>query len=207
MSSVGIKEAEVNGRTCLTVRPLFDRLHILPLKENLSDVMETVREGKQFAYGYNTQRRTTRGIVIYAGPDVKEVKCGQTVRFSDSCSRELHVDNAREYLIRESDVIEANDQIIGDIILIDPIVPETTTGIVVIPSFRPLIPEDGTIVEMGPGRLLKNGKRITMEIAIGDRVLIPKHSGQEVIKHGKAYLALRYADLMGVIYGIRNVQI
>lgn len=207
MPSMGLTVAEVNERACLAVRPFSDRLHVSPLSESLSDIIDTQRAAKRYVAGYNANARITRGLVLYAGPEVKEVKQGQIVRFSDSCTRELNADDSREYLIRESDVIEADGNIIGDIVLIDPVVPETITGVVVIPSFRPEVPEDGEVIEIGPGRLLKDGRRIKMEISIGDRVLIPRFAGQEVIKHGKTYLALRYTDLMGVINGRRDVLV
>lgn len=208
MSSMGLNAAAiVQERACLLVRPLLDRIHVQPLPEALSDVIDVQRAALEFKSGYRTHIRITRGLVVETGPDVKEVLPGQVVRFSDTCAREMNTDEEREYLIRETDVLEADDRLIGDIVLVDPTVPESQKGLVVLPSFRPKEPECGTVIEIGPGKLLKNGQRIPMEIAIGERVLFPKFFGQEVIKHGKAYLALRYSELNGVLNGIRDVQI
>lgn len=192
-------EADAVLRTCLRVRPFFDRLHIQPLAEELSDVITTQRDAPIFKTGYTTPTRITRGLVIECGPEVRDICAGDVVRFSDSCGRCLNANESREYLIRVSDIVEANDRLIGDVILVDPVVPEFQFGLVTIPSYRPEVPEDGEVIDIGPGRLLKSGERIKMRIAIGDRVLFPRHCGQEVIRHGKAYLAMRYDDLCAVM--------
>ena len=57
---------------------------------------------------------------------------------------------------------------------------EVTASGLVIPDTVKEKPQQGEVVAAGPGRLDDNGKRIPMDVKVGDRVLYAKYTGQEV---------------------------
>jgi len=58
---------------------------------------------------------------------------------------------------------------------------------------------EGEVVAVGPGRLTDDGKRISLEVKKGDRVLIGKYSGTDVKIDGTEYVILREDDVLGVL--------
>ena len=76
---------------------------------------------------------------------------------------------------------------------------ETMRGGIVIPDTAKEKPQEGEVVAVGPGRLTDEGKRISMEVKKGDRVLIGKYSGTEVKLDGTEYVILREDDVLGVL--------
>jgi chaperonin GroES len=46
---------------------------------------------------------------------------------------------------------------------------------------------------------LKDGKKVPLEVKVGDRVLVGKYSGSEVKLDGKEYLILREDEVLGVV--------
>jgi chaperonin GroES len=75
---------------------------------------------------------------------------------------------------------------------------ETMRGGLYIPDTAKEKPQQGEIVAVGPGRT-EDGKRIPMEVKVGDRVLYGKYSGTEVTVEGDQYLILRESDVLAVI--------
>ncbi len=75
---------------------------------------------------------------------------------------------------------------------------KTASGIV-IPDNVAEKPDQGEIVAVGPGKRDDNGKVITLDVKVGDRVLFGKYSGQTVKVEGEDLLVMREEDLMGVI--------
>ncbi len=69
-------------------------------------------------------------------------------------------------------------------------------GGIIIPDTAKEKPTEGEVVAVGPGRLSKEGKRVALEIARGDRVLIGKYSGTEVKIKGDDYVILREDDVL-----------
>jgi chaperonin GroES len=74
----------------------------------------------------------------------------------------------------------------------------TKSGIV-LPDTAKEKPQEGEILAVGPGKVLDNGKRVTLEVRVGQRVLFAKYAGTEVKMDGEEYLILRESDIMGVI--------
>jgi chaperonin GroES len=60
-------------------------------------------------------------------------------------------------------------------------------------------PQEGEIVAVGPGKLLDDGTRTTLEVKVGQRVLFAKYSGTEVKVDGEEYLILRESDILGIV--------
>ncbi len=76
---------------------------------------------------------------------------------------------------------------------------ETVRGGIIIPDTAKEKPQEGEVVAVGPGRLTDEGKRITLEVKAGDRVLIGKYSGTDVKIDGTEYTILREDDVLGVL--------
>jgi len=75
---------------------------------------------------------------------------------------------------------------------------KTASGIV-IPDTATEKPDQGEIVAVGPGKRDEAGKRIAMDLKVGDRVLFGKYSGQTVKVDGEELLVMREEDIMGVV--------
>ena len=60
-------------------------------------------------------------------------------------------------------------------------------------------PQEGSVLAVGPGRVLDNGKRVEMEVKDGDTVLFAKYAGTEVKLDGEDYLVIRESDLLAII--------
>ena len=76
-------------------------------------------------------------------------------------------------------------------------VQKTPTGII-IPDTAKEKPQEGEVVAVGPGRF-EDGKRIPMDIKVGDRVIYSKYGGTEVKVEGDDYLVLSARDLLAVV--------
>ena len=89
---------------------------------------------------------------------------------------------------------------LDDRILIEPReAEETTSGGIVLPDSAREKPQRGIVIDAGPGKLLDNGARGTLEVKIGDEVLYGKYSGTEIEVGGDAYVVLRENDVLGIV--------
>jgi chaperonin GroES len=75
---------------------------------------------------------------------------------------------------------------------------ETMRGGLYIPDTAKEKPQQGEIIAVGPGRV-EDGKRVPMEVKVGDKVLYGKYSGTEVTLDGETRLILRESDVLAVI--------
>ncbi len=76
---------------------------------------------------------------------------------------------------------------------------ETTKGGIIIPDTAKEKPAEGKVVAVGNGKLDDKGKRISLEVKKGDRILFGKYSGTEVKMEGEDYLIMREDDVLGII--------
>ena len=76
---------------------------------------------------------------------------------------------------------------------------ETMRGGLYIPDTAKEKPQQGEVVAVGPGKLSDEGKRIDMELKVGDKVLYGKYSGTEVTVDNEQYLILRESDVLAVV--------
>jgi chaperonin GroES len=76
---------------------------------------------------------------------------------------------------------------------------------IVIPDTAKERPQLGEVIAVGPGRLDDAGKRIPIEVKVGDRVLFAKYSGQEVLRGilpgEEEYLVLKESDILAKVSG------
>jgi len=81
---------------------------------------------------------------------------------------------------------------------LDPKKDEVKGGII-IPDTAKEKPMEAKIVAVGAGKLDKTGKRIPLEVKVGDRVLIGKYSGQEVKVDDVEHSILKEDEILGII--------
>ena len=75
---------------------------------------------------------------------------------------------------------------------------ETMRGSLYIPDTAKEKPQQGEILSVGPGRY-EEGKRVPMELKVGDKVLYGKYSGTEITLEGDQVLILRETDVLAVV--------
>jgi chaperonin GroES len=76
---------------------------------------------------------------------------------------------------------------------------EKMKGGIIIPDTAKEKPLEGKVVAVGSGRLDDNGKRIPLEVKVGDRVLIGKYAGTEVKIEEVEHVIVREDEVLGVI--------
>jgi chaperonin GroES len=76
---------------------------------------------------------------------------------------------------------------------------EIKKGGIIIPDTAKEKPMQGEVIEVGTGRVTDDGKRITLEVKKGDRVLYGKYSGTEVSLNGDELLIMRESDILAVV--------
>ena len=74
----------------------------------------------------------------------------------------------------------------------------TASGIV-IPDSAAEKPDQGEVLAVGPGRRDNDGRRVTPDLTVGDRVLFGKYAGQTVKVDGNELLVLREEDIVAVV--------
>ena len=75
----------------------------------------------------------------------------------------------------------------------------TTKGGIIIPDTAKEKPAEGEIVAVGNGKVGDDGKRVALEVKVGDRILFSKYGGTDVKISGDEYLIMREDDVLGVI--------
>jgi chaperonin GroES len=91
---------------------------------------------------------------------------------------------------------------LDDRVVVEPMEAETTTaGGIVLPDTAKEKPQRGTVVSVGPGKLMDNGQRGALSVAVGDEVIYGKYSGTEIEVNGKDVKVLRETDILAKILG------
>jgi len=75
---------------------------------------------------------------------------------------------------------------------------EKTAGGIIIPDTAQEKPQEGKVVAVGGGAKTEDGKKIPMDVKVGDKVLFGKWSGTEVKIDGKEYSIMKESDIMGI---------
>ena len=76
---------------------------------------------------------------------------------------------------------------------------ERSAGGIIIPDTAQEKPQEGTIIEVGPGRVTDEGKHIPMDLKKGDLVLYAKYGGTEIKEEGEEYLLLTERDILAKV--------
>ncbi|KAA5544344.1 co-chaperone GroES [Roseiconus nitratireducens] len=89
---------------------------------------------------------------------------------------------------------------LDDRVVVQPVEAETTTaGGIVLPDSAKEKPQRGTIVAVGPGRLLDSGNRGELSVAIGDTVIYGKYGGSDIEVDGQEMKILRESDILAKV--------
>ena len=90
-----------------------------------------------------------------------------------------------------------NIEPLADRLVVKPIEKEEVTkGGIFIPDTAKERPQEGEVIAVGPGRLSEDGKRIAMEIKVGDRVIYAKYGGTEIKINDEELVILRESDIL-----------
>lgn len=89
---------------------------------------------------------------------------------------------------------------LADRVVVKPIEREerTKSGIV-LPDTAKEKPQEGEIVAAGPGRVNDDGKRIPLDVKVGDKVIYSKFAGTEYKEGDDEYLILRESDILAKV--------
>ena len=88
-------------------------------------------------------------------------------------------------------------QPLADRVVVKPVEKEekTKSGIY-IPNTAKERPQEGEIIAVGPGRLTDDGKRITMDLKVGDRVIYAKYGGSEIKIDDQELVIMGESDIL-----------
>ena len=88
-------------------------------------------------------------------------------------------------------------QPLGDRVVVRPSSEEEVTrGGIVIPDTVKEKPQEGEVIAVGPGRMTEDGKRIAMDVKVGDIVIYAKYGGSELKENDEELIILRESDIL-----------
>jgi chaperonin GroES len=76
---------------------------------------------------------------------------------------------------------------------------QQTAGGIIIPDTAKEKPQEGTVVAVGPGKRDDDGKRIPMDVKVGDRILFSKYAGTDIKIDGEEHVFMREDDILGIL--------
>jgi chaperonin GroES len=89
---------------------------------------------------------------------------------------------------------------LDDRVVVEPIEAEqTTSGGIVLPDSAKEKPQRGTVVAVGPGKLLDSGERGSLSVAVGDEVIYGKYGGSDIEIDGEDVKILRESDILAKV--------
>ena len=89
---------------------------------------------------------------------------------------------------------------LDDRVVVEPVeAEERTAGGIVLPDTAQEKPQRGTILSVGPGRLLDSGKRGELAVAVGDEVIYGKYGGSDIEIDGKEVKILNESDILAKV--------
>lgn len=88
---------------------------------------------------------------------------------------------------------------LGDRVVVKIVKDEKTAGGIYLPDTAQEKPQTGEVLAVGAGKILDNGSRLAVDVAVGDRILFAKYSGTEVKLDGETYLLIAEKDILGVV--------
>ena len=89
---------------------------------------------------------------------------------------------------------------LGSRVVVEPIEQEdVTAGGIVLPETAKEKPQKGNVLSVGPGDRDDEGKRIALDVKVGEVVLFAKYSGTEIKVDGKKLIILRESDILAIV--------
>jgi chaperonin GroES len=88
-------------------------------------------------------------------------------------------------------------QPLADRLVVKPIArEEVTKGGIILPDTAKEKPQEGEVLAVGPGKMDESGKRIPMDVAVGDIIIYAKYGGTEMKVDGEEVIILRESDVL-----------
>ena len=89
---------------------------------------------------------------------------------------------------------------LNDRVLIKMVVAEDTTKSgIILSSGSQEKPQIAEVVEIGPGGIDENGRKVEMQVKKGDKVITSKYSGTEVKYEGAEYIIVKQSDILAIV--------
>ena len=89
---------------------------------------------------------------------------------------------------------------LDDRIVVEPLsAEETTAGGIVLPDAAQEKPQRGTVLAVGPGKLLDSGSRGELSVTVGDEVIYGKYGGSDIEVDGDEVKILRESDILAKV--------
>jgi chaperonin GroES len=60
-------------------------------------------------------------------------------------------------------------------------------------------PQEGEVMAVGKGKRLEDGKLVTLDVQVGDRILFGKYSGNDITIEGTDYMIMREDEILAVL--------
>jgi chaperonin GroES len=76
---------------------------------------------------------------------------------------------------------------------------EVKKGGIIIPDTAKEKPQEGRVIAVGNGKVTDDGKRLSLDVKTGDKILFGKYSGSEVKLDDKEYLIMREDDVLAIL--------
>lgn len=76
---------------------------------------------------------------------------------------------------------------------------EKTAGGIYLPDTAKEKPSQGEVVAVGAGKVADDGKRIALDVKVGDKIIFSKYAGTEVKFDGQKYLIVSERDILAVV--------
>ena len=77
---------------------------------------------------------------------------------------------------------------------------EKTKSGIILASKTQEKPQEAEVIAVGPGGVV-DGKEVTMQVKVGDKVIYSKYSGNEVKLGDEEYIIVRQNDILVVVEG------
>jgi len=89
---------------------------------------------------------------------------------------------------------------LSDRVLLHRVEPEQKVkGGIIIPDSAQEKPLEAKVIAIGAGKVDDNGKRIPLQVKVGDRVLVGKYAGNEIKIDDKEHVIVREDEILGII--------
>ena len=89
---------------------------------------------------------------------------------------------------------------IGDRVIVQRLgsVEKTKSGLY-LPDAAQEKPQEGKVIAVGTGKMLKNGKTVPLSVKAGDKIIFGKYSGSEIKVYDKEYVFLNEDDILAIV--------
>src|SRR5487761_21853 len=78
---------------------------------------------------------------------------------------------------------------------------ESVKGGIIIPDTAKEKPQEGEVIAVGAGKINEEGKRIALDVKVGDRILFGKYSGNDIKIDDEEYMILKEDEILAKIGG------